>query len=322
MGHRANQGREPSWQARHRAAVAVLSILATATAVLALALGAYLGKTPGPVDAPAETLAFAAAPTEWPTPGISSERVLASTNAGEPSRSSRAQTYTFEWPANGWISQGMTSVHPGGIDIAAGVGEPVQAVRDGQVTYAGGDPCCSFGYYVIVRHAEGWTSLYGHLSSLRVNTGDRVRQGELLGLAGDTGKVDGPHLHFELRSSGAPVDPLKYLQPPRSLPPPRHLAAAPEETPSPPRSDEDATISEGHDATFAGQAVEIGAQWMARQEEGAYSVDAASCTAVPIGPNWSVICGAVLEGCTRASICRTTLAVCVFEQPLLVAPTC
>ncbi len=122
-------------------------------------------------------------------------------------------------------------------------------------------------------------------------------------------------------SSGAPVDPLKYLQPPRSLPPPRQVATTPEPSP-PPRSDEGATVSEGHDATFAGQAVEIGAQWMARQEEGAYSVDAASCTAVPIGPNWSVTCGAVLEGCTRAAICRTTLTACVFEQPPLVAPTC
>ena len=302
----------------------MLSIIATATAVLALALGAYLGRSPGPADAPAEALALAAAPVEWPTPGISSERVLASTNTGERIQTSLKQTYTFEWPANGWISQGMTAAHPGGIDIAAGVGEPVRAVRDGQVTFAGGDPCCSFGYYVIVRHDEGWTSLYGHLSAVRVDTGDRVRQGELLGLAGDTGMADGAHLHFELRSSGAPVDPLTYLQPPRSLPPPRQVATAPEQTPSPPRSDEDASVSdsEGHDATFAGQAIAIGAQWMARQEEGAYSVDAASCTAVPIGPNWSVTCGAALEGCTRASICRTTLTACVFEQPLLVTRRC
>ena len=119
----------------------------------------------------------------------------------------------FIWPANGWVSQRMAEGHPSGIDIAVNMGEPVRAARDGRVTYVGGDPCCSYGYFVVIEHDGGSTSLYAHLSAFAVGAGDEVTQGQLIGLSGETGKARGAHLHFELRSSGVPVNPLNRLPP-------------------------------------------------------------------------------------------------------------
>ncbi len=85
------------------------------------------------------------------------------------------------------------------------------AVADGTVTFAGGDPCCSYGYYVIVDHHNGFETLYAHFSKIMVTTGQEVTQGEVLGLGGRTGNATGNHLHFEVHLDGAIVDPLKYL---------------------------------------------------------------------------------------------------------------
>lgn len=119
----------------------------------------------------------------------------------------------FVWPGEGWISQPMSAKHPSGIDIAVNAGWPIYAVRAGRVGFAGGDPCCSYGYYIVVEHDDGWTSLYGHLNSFAVVAGTGVEQGQLIGLSGETGKAKGVHLHFELRTGGVPVDPLEYLPP-------------------------------------------------------------------------------------------------------------
>jgi murein DD-endopeptidase MepM/ murein hydrolase activator NlpD len=118
------------------------------------------------------------------------------------------------WPALGRISQPMWAGHPNGIDIAIDSRTPIRAIADGQVLFAGGDLCCVYGQFIIVQHADGWTSLYAHLSVLAVKAGEQVHQSELIGLSGATGHVSGPHLHFELRQNGRPVDPLDYLAPP------------------------------------------------------------------------------------------------------------
>jgi len=60
----------------------------------------------------------------------------------------------FVWPADGYVSQGMTPRHPTGIDIAADVGSEIRAARDGTVLFAGGDPCCSYGNYIVVAHDQ------------------------------------------------------------------------------------------------------------------------------------------------------------------------
>ena len=81
------------------------------------------------------------------------------------------------------------------------------------VIFAGGDPCCSYGLYVIVRHDAGYTTTYGHLSEILVEAGQAVVAGQAVGLSGDTGHSTGPHLHFEIRRDGVPLDPLLFLPP-------------------------------------------------------------------------------------------------------------
>ncbi len=120
----------------------------------------------------------------------------------------------FQWPTTRRAISGWTFHDPGnpghiGLDIAARMWDPIVAVADGVVVFAewGG----GYGNLVIVEHDNGWRSYYAHLSEIVVKAGQEVRQGELLGGAGSTGYSTGPHLHFELRYQGRPVDPHVHL---------------------------------------------------------------------------------------------------------------
>ena len=144
-----------------------------------------------------------------------------------PTQTPAAERPAFIWPVDGEVTQGFWEKHAAGIDIDAAVGDPVRAVRDGRVVFTGGDPCCGYGLFIIIEHDAGWSSLYAHLSEAQVQAGDEVAQGDVIGLAGATGTVTGPHLHFELRLRGEPVDPLLYLPPGRAAPPVELLDADP-----------------------------------------------------------------------------------------------
>lgn len=96
-----------------------------------------------------------------------------------------------------------------GVDISAPTGTPVKAAADGVVSYAqnfGG-----YGRLVIVTHARGVETCYGHLSKFDVIAGQEIRQGEVLGRVGSSGRVTAPHLHYEVRVGGAPVNPYRFL---------------------------------------------------------------------------------------------------------------
>jgi murein DD-endopeptidase MepM/ murein hydrolase activator NlpD len=95
------------------------------------------------------------------------------------------------------------------MDIAADAGLPVQAAGDGVVLVAGWNE--EYGNFVLVDHGFGVTSLYAHNSSLAVRKEDRVRGGDPIAFIGSTGHSTGPHLHFEVRRHGIPVDPRIYL---------------------------------------------------------------------------------------------------------------
>ena len=116
----------------------------------------------------------------------------------------------FIWPVVDLITSYFGPAHPLGIDINAPY-VPVAASAAGQVVFAGGDQCCSYGLYVEIRHEGGYESRYAHLSSVNVSLGEWVSQGQLLGVSGATGRSTGPHLHFELRRNGLIVDPLAFL---------------------------------------------------------------------------------------------------------------
>ncbi|NNE65155.1 MAG: peptidoglycan DD-metalloendopeptidase family protein [Pyrinomonadaceae bacterium] len=97
----------------------------------------------------------------------------------------------------------------GGIDIAAPRGTPIRAASDGEVVFAGRRG--GYGNMVIIQHADGRTSRYAHAQSLNVFKGQKVSVGETIGAVGSTGKATGPHLHFEVRENGKPVNPFELL---------------------------------------------------------------------------------------------------------------
>lgn len=117
------------------------------------------------------------------------------------------------WPVGGSISSYMDASHPLGIDIDLynNYGVPIAASTSGTVTFAGGDPCCSYGLYVVVVSPNGIETVYAHLSSISVASGQTVSQGATLGLSGCTGYCTGTHLHFEVIDNGVRVNPLSYL---------------------------------------------------------------------------------------------------------------
>jgi murein DD-endopeptidase MepM/ murein hydrolase activator NlpD len=96
-----------------------------------------------------------------------------------------------------------------GIDYPAPIGAPVVAARDGVVAAGGVLP--GYGNVVEIRHEQGVTTLYAHLSEILVGPGRRIARGTTIGLVGASGVATGPHLHFEVRLRGAPVDPTAAL---------------------------------------------------------------------------------------------------------------
>jgi murein DD-endopeptidase MepM/ murein hydrolase activator NlpD len=118
----------------------------------------------------------------------------------------------FIWPVNGPVTSGFGErwgrMHEG-IDIGVGYGTPIHAAASGRVVYAGWMD--GYGNLVAIDHGRGISTAYGHQSSIAVGNGQTVSQGQVIGYVGCTGHCFGPHLHFEVRINGAPVDPLGYL---------------------------------------------------------------------------------------------------------------
>ncbi len=96
-----------------------------------------------------------------------------------------------------------------GIDLAAPSGTPVKTAGAGKVLYAGEQK--GYGNIAIIDHGDGIVTLYAHNRDLRVKTGQKVRDGQVVATVGNSGRTSGPHLHFEVRKDGLPVDPLKFL---------------------------------------------------------------------------------------------------------------
>lgn len=97
-----------------------------------------------------------------------------------------------------------------GIDLAPGYGAVVNASMDGVVTYAGW--MGGYGKLVVIRHKGGYTTRYGHLSRILVRRNRRVRQRQRIGYVGNTGRSTGPHLHFEVRQNGKPLNPIRIIR--------------------------------------------------------------------------------------------------------------
>lgn len=134
-------------------------------------------------------------------------------------RLSHGQSTRFIWPLEGEITSPFgwrihpvygTRHHHDGIDIDVPVGTTVRAAASGKVQYTGEDPE-GYGTMLVLQHADGYLTVYGHLSSILVSKGQYVEVGQPIAESGNTGVSTGPHLHFEIRNGEFPVDPQRYL---------------------------------------------------------------------------------------------------------------
>lgn len=141
---------------------------------------------PEPVVVAPRPRPFAAAPVVWPVKG--------NINSG----------YGNRWSPFGKHSQFHT-----GLDISGKMGQPIYAPADGTVKSIG--KAGPYGNLIIIEHEGDIQTWYGHLSKFSVEPGDPVIRGQMIGLIGATGAATGPHLHYEIRVSGIPINPTKYV---------------------------------------------------------------------------------------------------------------
>ena len=116
----------------------------------------------------------------------------------------------FRWPARGRIIQGFKSGGNDGINISVPAGTSVRAAESGTVVYSG-DGLKGYGNLVLIKHPNGFVTAYGNNGELDVKRGEQVKRGQVIAKSGDTGNVNSPQLHFELRKGSTPVDPTSYL---------------------------------------------------------------------------------------------------------------
>lgn len=127
----------------------------------------------------------------------------------------------FAWPLRGDIISGFgpkgTGQRNDGVNIRINAGAPVRAAAAGDVVYAG-DQVPGFGNLVLIKHADGWVTAYGHLGRVDVKMQQKVTQGQQIGQAGASGGVSEPQLHFEVRYAPTPADRARPIDPLLVLP--------------------------------------------------------------------------------------------------------
>ena len=143
----------------------------------------------------------------------------AAQSAGQGSSYTWVQgTGQLGWPVSGEITSPYgyrvhpiwgTTIYHSGIDIGVDEGTPVHAADSGVIVWSGW--MGGYGYAVVIDHGNGLSTLYGHNSELAVDEGQSVSKGQVVAYAGSTGNSTGPHVHFEVRENGDPVDPMGYL---------------------------------------------------------------------------------------------------------------
>ncbi len=141
---------------------------------------------------------------------IPEEKIRVPRRTGQQIAAGQPGTGNFIWPSSGSVSQYPVWYHMA-VDISNRSLPPVLAADTGTVSYAG---CLKGGYgcHIRINHANGYETLYAHLSRIDVSVGQGVAKGQTIGRIGSTGRSTGPHLHFEVRSGGRLVNPLGFLK--------------------------------------------------------------------------------------------------------------
>lgn len=122
------------------------------------------------------------------------------------------------WPVKGWVTSGFgrrkspftgKSESHSGLDIATKSGSPIIAPADGIVSFSGTKG--SYGKVLVIDHGYGYTTFFGHCSSLKKKVGAKVKRGDTIALVGSSGRSTGPHVHYEVRVNGVATNPTKYI---------------------------------------------------------------------------------------------------------------
>jgi murein DD-endopeptidase MepM/ murein hydrolase activator NlpD len=164
---------------------------------------------PQPLSTPAvgRQVPQPAQPAPAPSPSIDASAPIGSLKAAEAGS-------TFYWPVHGQVIAGFGAKINGqpnkGIDVAVPEDTPVKAADDGVVLYSG-NGLKTYGNLLLVRHPNGYVTVYAHSKELLVKVGDEIKRGQIIAKSGKTGDVDRPQVHFEIRKASAPVNPLPYL---------------------------------------------------------------------------------------------------------------
>ena len=141
-----------------------------------------------------------------------SNDIAARIRAAQVGESSTPSSAGLIWPVSGPITSPFGwrwgRMHQG-IDIGVPMGTPIKAAAAGTIIYCGWES--GYGNLTVIDHGGNLATAYGHQSSIAVTCGEHVAQGQVIGYVGCTGHCTGPHLHFEVRVGGNPVDPMGYL---------------------------------------------------------------------------------------------------------------
>src|SRR5262245_10160695 len=170
-----------------------------------------------PAPAPQQKTVLASAAPKAPEP-VQTAAVVAPTDQLEKEATKLAEgngaVPKFRWPANGRVIAGYGATPNGqqndGINISLPENTPVKAAEDGVVAYAGNE-LKGYGNLVLVRHPNGYVTAYAHAKELLVKRGDQVKRGQVIARSGQTGNVNTPQLHFEIRKGSSPLDPTRFL---------------------------------------------------------------------------------------------------------------
>lgn len=198
---------------RYSVPVNDLAVMNNLSAPFALSVGQKL-KVPDLSSAPVRSVATtkvdsATVPVAKPKEKISSDPTQKLPTIGARSSSK------FSWPVRGRVLSAYGAKGDGlfndGINIAVARGTTVGAAENGVVAYAGNE-VKGMGNLIIIQHSGGWMTVYAHLDSMTVRRGNKVSVGQKIGTVGETGKVDEPQLHFEIRKGTKAYNPSTYLK--------------------------------------------------------------------------------------------------------------
>jgi murein DD-endopeptidase MepM/ murein hydrolase activator NlpD len=173
---------------------------------------------PKPAAVPAPQKLASAPVTAVPaSPPTAVNVVTPAAQSPEPSKVKQevtAATPGFRWPVNGRVIQAFgpkpTGQQNDGINISVPEGTAIKAAEDGVVAYAGNE-LKTYGNLVLIRHSNGYVTAYAHASEITVKRDDVVKRGQVIAKAGQTGSVNAPQVHFEIRKGSTPVDPAPFL---------------------------------------------------------------------------------------------------------------